>query len=424
MAAHARLVAAVAAVAMVACQEAVDPGADSGSVALTIVGSVTGSLESGRVTVEGPTDKTVEVAPGSSATITGLAPGTYTVTLEGLIGGEVDHFGRTGGVQVVAGQNTPVQVTFASFVPVVDPLPGSGTGKTFTVGFGAVQGAASYEVEAATDESFTTDRIAVPSTQTSVEVTVAAYGNHFVRVRAIDPLTTRGRPSAAQSIGLAPPRGVFYTIRDSDDMVQRLDPESLQFTDVGPLGFDYAFGDCAWNPSDNTLYVVDGYLKNNQLYRVDLGTGAATLIGTHGIDDMFSLAYHPPTNAVYGIAGFIDNVLYRLNLTDGSATPIGGPTGTGRLVEGLVWDSARNRFVALTATTEQFFSIDVGTGTATPLAAAGSAIGDFGMAYDPIIDRFWVVDYDGNIYQYADPTYARDPKATGQGQHTCLAYVP
>ena len=128
MAAHARLVAAVAAVAVLACQEAVDPGADSGSVALTIVGSVTRSLESGRVTVEGPTDKSVEVTPGSSATITGLAPGTYTVTLEGLIGGEVDHFGRTGGVQVVAGQNTPVQVTFASFVPVVDPLPGSGTG--------------------------------------------------------------------------------------------------------------------------------------------------------------------------------------------------------------------------------------------------------------------------------------------------------
>ena len=215
-------------------------------------------------------------------------------------------------------------------------------------------------------------------------------------------------------------RGVVYIIRDSDAKFQRLDPNSLAITDVGALGVGYNFGDCAWNPSNNTLYMVDGRATNT-LYRINLLTGAATAIGVHGITDMFALGYHPPTNAIYGIT-FSPSSLYRFNLTTGAATLI-GPTGVSSL-EGLVWDPVRSQFVALHTGSDALYTIDVATGAATLLRAAAGSINDAGLTYDPVIDRFWSVDYSGNLFRY-DPTlsYVRTSVLTGLGTHTCIAYV-
>jgi hypothetical protein len=93
-------------------------------------------------------------------------------------------------------------VSFASFVPVLNQLANDTT-RTFTVPFGNVTNAASYEVEAATDVAFTANRVAVTSTGTSAQVTVPTYGRKFVRVRAIDPQGGRGRPAATRTIYIA-----------------------------------------------------------------------------------------------------------------------------------------------------------------------------------------------------------------------------
>jgi hypothetical protein len=215
--------------------------------------------------------------------------------------------------------------------------------------------------------------------------------------------------------------GALYLIRQSDDWLRKLLPKApFPTTDIGPLGVGYAFGDCAWNPADGTMYMVEGRTTNT-LYRVDLTTGAATAIGTHGILDMFGLGYHPPTNTVYGSAG---GNLYSLNLTNGAATFIGAhgaPT-----LNGLVWDWTRDQFVGLTANVggAQLYTVNVSTGAATPLAAT-PGIDNNGLTYDPVIDRFWAADYQGRLFQY-DPTagYAASQLASGLGQHTCIAYVP
>ena len=46
------------------------------------------------------------------------------------------------------------------------------------------------------------------------------------------------------------------------------------------------------------------------------------------------------------------------------------------------------------------------------------------MTYDPVLDRFWVLDYDGNYLQLDPVTFARTAILTGQGQHTCAAFIP
>jgi hypothetical protein len=218
--------------------------------------------------------------------------------------------------------------------------------------------------------------------------------------------------------------GKLVAIDDVTRHLVRIDAGTLNMTDVGPLGatVSYAFGDCAWNAADATLYVVDGR-GLNALYRVDLATGAATRIGVHGITDMFSLAYHPPTNRLYGIGG--DRQLYTISTTTGVATAI-GPTGITNqtFVDGLAWDSTRNVVVALTAGRVVFYAVNLSTGAATQLQST-PFISDLGMTYDPVLDRFLVVDYEGKLIQF-DPrnNFARTELGVISGHYTCLALVP
>ncbi len=211
----------------------------------------------------------------------------------------------------------------------------------------------------------------------------------------------------------------LVAITDAGGRLQRIDPDTRIVTDIGPLGVAYAFGDCAFDSADATLYMVDGR-GARALYRVNIATGAATLVGVHGITDMFALGYHPPSNALFGAAG--DGNLYRINTSTGAATLVGQ---TGRDdINGLVFDSKRNVMIGLTAGGTILFSIDVTTGAIHPLLST-SFINNLGLTYDPVIDRFWVDDFDGNLLQF-DPNngFARSTVATIGGPRTCIATVP
>lgn len=193
----------VVAVALAACVDSTSAPTAGGGV-LSIHTLVTGSLalDSGQVVLTGPTNRTVKVTPGQTAVIDRLLPGTYAVVLRGFLGDGVDHYGATG-VDVRAGENTSATVTFASFVPVVTALPPTLTSRSLTVAWSAVPGAVSYDVEAATDAAFTTNRVTMSASATSVDITTPTFGRYFVRVRAVDGLGVRGRSTTPQTIRLA-----------------------------------------------------------------------------------------------------------------------------------------------------------------------------------------------------------------------------
>lgn len=222
-------------------------------------------------------------------------------------------------------------------------------------------------------------------------------------------------------------RGVLYTIRDGDDMVQRMDPVSGTITNIGGLGVDFAFGDCAWDSANNTLYMVPragtGMNANTNLYRVNTSTGAATVVGTHGIIDMRALAFNPVSNTLYA-HGNTNGSLYTINVNTGAATFVG--TGNVGILDALAWDTSRNRMVGVTAdaTAGELFTVNLTNGAVTSLGTAGPTE-NAGMAYDPVIDRYWVVDFNGQLFQY-DPSanMARTDLPGISGAHTCLTFRP
>jgi hypothetical protein len=217
-------------------------------------------------------------------------------------------------------------------------------------------------------------------------------------------------------------RGRLVTVDIATARLQRLDPSTLALTDIGPLGISFFIGECAWNPADATLYFDDA-LGGQSLYRLDLNTGAASLVGSHAAPGLASLGYHPPTGKLYAV-GYSDRNLYSLSTTTGASTLI-GPTGAPQLLDGLAWDSRRQVFTAMIAGSGELYSIDVATGTATRLPQQPpTSLANLGFTYDPVIDRFWVVDNNSNVAQL-DPNdgFSRTAR-TAPGQRTCIAFIP
>jgi len=212
--------------------------------------------------------------------------------------------------------------------------------------------------------------------------------------------------------------GSLLTVRTDDNVLRAIDPFTLAITDVGPLNVDFDFGEVAWDDLNATLWMIDGR-PQEALYTVDLATGAASLVGIHGIEDLFGLAHDPTTNTLYG-SGESPTGLYSMNMMTGTASFIADP---GHAADGLAYDSLRDQLVGLAGGPGEMYTIDRVTGAVTILSNEGF-INNCGLAYDPFSDLYWAIDWSGDLYTY-DPnaSYTRTLMLSGLGSHDGMTYV-
>jgi len=214
--------------------------------------------------------------------------------------------------------------------------------------------------------------------------------------------------------------GYLYTIRTSDDMLRVLDTETLQFTNIGPIGVPFDFGGLAWDSTNQTMYMVTGFADTN-LYTVNINNGSAALVGSHGFGDMFGLAYDPTTDKLYSSRSTTGQGFYSLDRSNGSPNYIGNP---GVNLDGLAYDSFRDMIVGALAGPGDLYDINRSNGSAT-LLYDGAFFNNCGLAYDPETDLFWLIDWSGNLYTY-DPNngYARTQVLGALGAHDGLEFIP
>jgi len=211
----------------------------------------------------------------------------------------------------------------------------------------------------------------------------------------------------------------LYAVRESDNSLVSIDAGTLAYTPIGGLGVGFDFGGLAWNSNSSTLFMIGGR-RNDSLYTVNTGTGAATLVGSHGINDLFGLAYDSVNNQLYGTQFSGGSGFYRLDMGTGAATFV---ATMGRQIGGLAYDSRNDRLVGIEDGAGDLFEIDRGTGAQT-LLFDGAFVNDSGLAYDPSRDFFWDIDWNGNLYSYDQGAgFARTTQLTGLGAHDGLAYV-
>lgn len=220
---------------------------------------------------------------------------------------------------------------------------------------------------------------------------------------------------------------IAYMIKEgvTPQVLQTIDLDSLLITDVGLLsGATISAGDLAWDRVTQVLYMTDGNTSARALYKINTATGAATLIGGHGLNSAHALAFDLADNNRLYATGIdpatFQFALYRVNVANGAPTLI-ADYGAAPL-QGMAFDSKRNVLLGATVS-GAFSSIDVTTGTLTPVGSAGS-MNNFGMTYDPFIDRFWSVDTSSRLFSI-DPNAAYTSKvmAVAIGQHAAIAIV-
>lgn len=214
--------------------------------------------------------------------------------------------------------------------------------------------------------------------------------------------------------------GKLFAVRESDDILISIDTNTLDITDIGPLNVTFAFGGLAWDSSSSTLYMVDGRGARS-LYTVDTGSGNATLVGAHGVRDLFGLAYDSKNDDLYGATFVAGQPLYTMDRGDGSGNA--GPT-LRRRVGGLAYNSRDDMLVGVEDGAGDLWKIDRNTGEMT-LLFEGPFTNDSGLAYDSEKHLLWDIDWSGNLFSYDIANgYARTTHKTGMGSHDGLAFVP
>ncbi len=157
------------------------------------------------------------------------------------------------------------------------------------------------------------------------------------------------------------------------------------------------FGGLAYDLNGD-LYSIDGYNDSNpdRTFRIDLATGAGTVVGSTGFNWNFRCVdVHPPTGVLCAAR---DNELFFLDKATGAATPLAPITGaTLDQATAFAIDGQGNAFLT-DAGGVGLFQLDLATGVATHLGDLNLPYYFQDLAFDTS-DGLWGVTAIGGLYR-------------------------
>ena len=217
------------------------------------------------------------------------------------------------------------------------------------------------------------------------------------------------------------PAGVLYAI-DTSRVIYTIDPATGTKTQVAtaPAATGFTAG-LAVDPVSNTVFVTG--TTTDSLYRLDLTTGDATLIGSYGVDViMHGLEWDSSTGTLYG-ASSAPNSFYRISTTTGAATLVGNIGFTS--FNNLGYDSTNNVMFMTNSSTDSLYTINRGTGAVSLVGALLGPTNPNGLAYAADVQTMYMIDNNtDSLYTLNLATGAATlVGSTGAGNLLGLVYV-
>lgn len=127
-------------------------------------------------------------------------------------------------------------------------------------------------------------------------------------------------------------------------------------------------------------YAVDSDI-NGDLYRIDLSTGDATLIGNTGASDIEGLAFHPTTGVLFGVDDDT-GALFTCDTSTGACSFV-GDLGISTFNPGLAFSCEGVLYLTTQDDPGSLYVVDPGTGAASLVGTFGSDIDGNGIAFGP-----------------------------------------
>lgn len=128
-----------------------------------------------------------------------------------------------------------------------------------------------------------------------------------------------------------------------------------------------------------TAYAMDS--DNDNLYRVDLATGIATLIGSVGYNDVEALAFHPTTGVLYGVDDSTDS-LVTCDTTTAACTLVGS-LGVDVFNPGMDFSSTGTLYLVSQDDPGNLYTVNISTGVVTLIGSLGGTANGNSLALGP-----------------------------------------
>jgi hypothetical protein len=199
-------------------------------------------------------------------------------------------------------------------------------------------------------------------------------------------------------------------IGKSDGVLWDVNPTTGVGSNPRPLGGN-GFGALARSPS-GSLYAIR-YMGGANFYEIDQGTGATTFIGPMGLGDIEGgLDFHPSTGVLYGVnaEGGATGGLFTVDLGSGAATVIGPILAAGGSVidaSALAFDASGNLYLLRSDVAPmEIWRIDpsdASTLSIVPVPGLASSAVLAGMEFDDATGKLYVLFGSGGFLAEVDP---------------------
>jgi|GEM_PF-1105960 len=314
--------------------------------------------------------------------------GTYDFTAEKE---GFNPFSATGAAVVVGDQTTTYNIAMVAPIMVINPLEinetvpfGTIITRTITVqntGDGTLDWAA---VAASTDKQ----QISVPASNgefprgtAAPSIKRAPAGNHVAGVPQVQ-LKSRSLGYACDIY----PGMTFFSFNTDDPGTTNI---------INTIDASY-FGGTFDAVNTDFMYVID--YDNNQLKKLDIASGTATLIGScmpYGSESWTGITVDKTTNIMYGISTDIsESHIYTINMETGAATVIGA-TGIPGAIDFTI--DGTGQMYSFDLVNDEAYKIDKETGASTLLGSLGyDANYAQGMGWDPEQDIVYLAAYNND----------------------------
>jgi hypothetical protein len=201
-------------------------------------------------------------------------------------------------------------------------------------------------------------------------------------VFAVACMTVLGGAAMAQS------PNDYWVIENQSDQLFRVDVVTRNATLVGSLGVDWQFGGLGFAPNGTLFGWNTG---NNSLYNINKVTGAATLVGAGSAGGMDSFDINQVNGRGFGVSVSNGNTVEEVNLATGATSTIANtspstfPTGTAFSPNGT-W------FGIDGVSGGNLFTVDPLSGTVTTIGPLGTNVNRTNLGFNAVDSFIYFIE--------------------------------